>query len=80
MRIIRASELVTYAYCQRAWWYQAEEDMPSANTAWLEAGQGLHERHGRQVIVSGVLRLVGFGLILAGLAVAAAVIASGWVG
>jgi hypothetical protein len=79
MRIIRASELVTYVYCQRAWWYQSH-DIPSANVAWLDAGQAMHERHGRQVIVLGLLRWVGFGLILAGLAVAAAVLTSRWLG
>lgn len=79
MRVIRASEIVTYVYCQRAWWYQSE-DVPSANAAWLEAGHAVHERHGRQVILSSLMRLVGFGLILAGLAVAAAVLVSGWLG
>ena len=79
MRIIRASELVTYVYCQRAWWYQSQ-DLPSANTAWLEAGRALHERHGRQLVVLGLLRLLGFGLIVAGLALAAAVVAARWVG
>ncbi|MGA9192379.1 MAG: hypothetical protein WBZ24_11645 [Anaerolineales bacterium] len=79
MRVIRASELVTYVYCHRAWWYQSE-NIPSANVAWLEAGHAMHERHGRQVIVSGLMRLIGFGLILTGLAVAAAVLVSGWLG
>lgn len=79
MRIIRASELVTYVYCQRAWWYQSQDE-PSANLLWLEAGQAMHERHGRKVILLGLLRLVGFGLIIAGLAVAAGVLVAGWLG
>jgi hypothetical protein len=79
MRIIRASEIVTYVYCQRAWWLQSQ-DVPSANAAWLDAGQAMHESHGRQIIVLGLLRLAGFSLILAGLAIAAAVLASQWLG
>ncbi len=79
MRIIRASELVTFVYCQRAWWYQSQ-DVASANSAWLDAGQAMHDRHGRQVILLGLMRLAGYGLMLAGLAVAAAVLASKWLG
>lgn len=79
MRVIRASEIVTYVYCQRAWWYQSQ-DAPNANTAWLDAGQRVHESHGRVVVTLGLLRLLGYGLVLAGVAVAAAAAAGLWLG
>jgi hypothetical protein len=79
MRIIRASELVTYAYCQRAWWYLTK-GIPSANAGWLDAGKMTHERHAREVVILGLLRWAGYGLILCGMAVAAAVLTSRWLG
>jgi hypothetical protein len=79
MRLIRASEIVTYVYCQRAWWLQSQ-DTPNANLTWLDAGQRVHEAHGRQVVTLGLIRLLGYGLVLAGVAVAAGVLASRWLG
>jgi hypothetical protein len=62
MRTIRASEIGTYLFCRRAWWYQ-KQDVPSQNQMELAGGSAFHRRHGRQVIRSGLLRLVGWLLL-----------------
>lgn len=63
MRTIRASEIGSYIYCQRAWWYQ-KQGITSGNLAEIAQGSELHERHGRRVVTSGCLRVVAYALIL----------------
>jgi CRISPR/Cas system-associated exonuclease Cas4 (RecB family) len=48
MRIIRASEINSFLYCRRAWWYQAQ-GIPSMNQAALEEGRVAHQVHARRV-------------------------------
>ncbi len=69
MRTVRASEIGTYLYCQRAWWYQ-RQGAPNANQRDLAAGQDLHARHGQVVFIAGCLRWLAWALLLAGLALA----------
>ena len=66
MRIIRASEIGTYLYCHRAWWYQ-RQGLPSENQAELASGSELHREHGRKVLVAGLLRALAMILLLAAL-------------
>ncbi len=61
--IIRASEIGSYLYCQRAWWYQ-RQGYESENLAELEGGIELHERHGRVLLTSNCLRVLAYGLLL----------------
>jgi hypothetical protein len=68
MRIIRASEIGAFVYCQRAWWYQLHGE-PSENQAELASGREIHEQHGRNTLVAGCLRLVGYALLLLALIV-----------
>jgi hypothetical protein len=68
-RVIRASEVGAFAYCAHAWWLGAVEGFDPEDTDRLDAGRAIHERHGRRVVVSGVLmRLAMWLLALAGLA------------
>lgn len=66
MAIIRSSDIGTYLYCRRAWWYK-KQGVASANQAELAAGTELHVRHGRQVLASNVTRTVGLILLMVAL-------------
>ena len=61
MQTIRASEVGSYLFCARAWWYH-RKGILSTNQAEMTAGTELHRAHGRQVFVSGLTR--GLALIL----------------
>ncbi len=66
MRPIRASEIGSYLYCARAWWYQ-QKGTPSANQAEMNTGSEIHARHGRQVLAADLLRLLAVILLLVAL-------------
>ena len=63
MPVTRASEIGTYLYCRRAWWYR-KQGYESENVGELAAGTDLHRRHGSSVFVAGVMRALGFMLLL----------------
>jgi CRISPR/Cas system-associated exonuclease Cas4 (RecB family) len=69
MRTLRSSELGTYLYCQRSWWYQ-QQGIESQNASEMAGGTQLHQAHGQKVLVSGLLKLAGWLLLLAGLVLA----------
>jgi CRISPR/Cas system-associated exonuclease Cas4 (RecB family) len=62
MRTIRASEIGAYFYCQRAWWYQ-KSGVPSEDQAELAAGNEIHTQHGRQTLIIGCVRTLGYLLL-----------------
>jgi hypothetical protein len=66
MRILRASEIGTYVYCQRAWWYQ-KNGFESQNLDEMSAGVDVHLQHGRGVLFTGLLRTIAYGLLFAAL-------------
>ena len=63
MKIIRASEIGTYQFCHRAWWYQLQGYEPE-NKAEMTGGSELHEKHGRVVMASNCLQLMAYGSLL----------------
>lgn len=65
MRTIRASEIGTFLYCARAWWYQ-RTGAPSANQHALEAGSRYHQQHGKTVARASLTARTG-AVLLAGL-------------
>ena len=65
MKTIRASEIGSFLYCQRAWWYQLRGE-PSENTAELAGGSKIHESHGRAVLATGCLRILAYCLAAPG--------------
>ena len=64
--ILRASDIGTYLYCRRAWWYR-KEGMESENRAEMASGTELHRQHGRKVLAAGLLRTLGLILLLVAL-------------
>ena len=79
MRTIRASEIGTYLYCRRAWWYQSQ-GAPPQNQAELSGGSAYHHRHGRQVVRAGLIRLAGWVLLITALVLLATALTLQWVG
>jgi CRISPR/Cas system-associated exonuclease Cas4 (RecB family) len=71
MRTIRASEVGSYLFCARAWWYR-RQGLEPGNQAEMIAGMELHRKHGRQVIAAGLTRLLAVILLLLALALLAA--------
>jgi CRISPR/Cas system-associated exonuclease Cas4 (RecB family) len=63
MPVIRSSDIGTYLYCNRAWWYK-RQGVESANLTELAAGTELHVKHGRQVLASSITRTVGLVLLM----------------
>jgi CRISPR/Cas system-associated exonuclease Cas4 (RecB family) len=63
MPVIRASEIGTYLYCRRAWWYK-KQGIPSVNQTELATGTQIHARHGRQVLASSITRNAGLLLMM----------------
>ena len=67
MKTIRASEVGSYLFCARAWWYR-QQGIEATNQAELTAGTELHRQHGRTVIASGLTRTLALILLLVALA------------
>jgi CRISPR/Cas system-associated exonuclease Cas4 (RecB family) len=63
MPIIRSSDIGTYLYCRRSWWYK-KQGVPSVNQVELAAGTELHAKHGRQVLASTLTRTAGLILLM----------------
>jgi len=63
MPIIRSSDIGTYLYCNRAWWYK-KQGFESSNQAELAVGTELHVKHGRQVLASSISRTIGLVLLM----------------
>ncbi|MEO8356967.1 MAG: hypothetical protein ABI621_13730 [Chloroflexota bacterium] len=63
MSVIRSSDIGSYLYCRRAWWYR-KQGLESENKAELAAGTELHQKHGRQVVASTLTRSAGFILLM----------------
>jgi len=79
MRSIKASELGTYLYCRRAWWFR-QQGIEGMNQAELQAGTEFHHRHGTRIRLTGLVRTAGWILLLLGLVFLAAALAAMWTG
>jgi CRISPR/Cas system-associated exonuclease Cas4 (RecB family) len=66
MRTIRASEIGTYLYCKRAWWYR-RKGVESQNQPEMAQGTIIHRQHSRSVFAAGCLRSMAYVILLAGL-------------
>jgi len=63
MPIIRSSDIGSYLYCRRSWWYK-RQGVESINQAELAAGTELHVKHGRQVLAASITRTIGLFLLM----------------
>ena len=63
VKVIRSSDIGNYLYCRRAWWYR-QQGFESENQVELASGTELHRKHGRKVVAAGLLRTLGFLLLL----------------
>ena len=63
MKTIRASEIGTYVFCQRAWWFHKSGYEPQ-NQSEMASGVELHEKHGQVVLATGCMRSLAYGLLL----------------
>ncbi len=63
MRPIRASEISSFLYCKRAWWYQ-RKGVISSNIEELAEGTQMHQQHGRAVLARGLVRTLAYALLL----------------
>lgn len=63
MRKISASEISTYLFCERAWWYQ-HQGIESHNLKELAGGREIHHQHSRAVVSSGILKLAAYLVML----------------
>jgi len=63
MKIIRASEIGTYQFCNRAWWYQLQ-GYESDNQRELAKGKEFHTKHFFVVTSAGCLQAIAYSLLL----------------
>jgi hypothetical protein len=63
MKIIRASEIGTYQFCNRAWWYQLQGYEPD-NQLELERGRELHSKHFYVVTIASCMQIIAYSLVL----------------
>ena len=66
MRTIRASEVGSFIFCARAWWYN-QQGVESSKKAEMLGGTELHHQHGRQVIAAHLTRTLALILLLVAL-------------
>jgi hypothetical protein len=62
-RTIRASEIGSFIYCQRAWWYQRNKIKP-INVGELAAGQKFHQLHINQSRSANFLKVIAWLLVI----------------
>jgi hypothetical protein len=64
--LVRASDLSTWAFCNRAWWLARVQGVPHRNPAQLERGKAHHAAVGDVVIATNRNARLGALLLLAG--------------
>jgi len=66
MKTIHASDIGSYLFCARAWWYQ-QNGIQSSNQAEMNAGTEFHRQHRRKVVVSSLTRTLAVILLMVAL-------------
>jgi hypothetical protein len=76
--LIRASELVQYGFCQRAWWLETVKEISVPQPEQLAQGRQAHHRHNRQVASARFWRRLGLVLVALGFVILAGLLL--WLG
>jgi len=63
MRTIRAPEICSFIFCQRAWWYQ-REGMEPVNRTEMSAGSQFHEQQGNIARSAFLLQIFAWILVI----------------
>lgn len=63
MHTIKASEIGSFLYCRRAWWYQRQGIEPE-NRAVLAAGTDYHTASGRKVAWAELMKWIAWAALL----------------
>ena len=63
MRTIRGSEICSFIFCQRAWWYQHEGVEP-INLTEMSAGSQFHEQQGNIARLAILMQIFAWILII----------------
>jgi hypothetical protein len=58
-RTVRASEIGSFVYCQRAWWYQRQNKLP-INQKELADGTNYHKEHTNKARAIGILQIAAW--------------------
>ncbi|MFA9490435.1 MAG: hypothetical protein ACERK1_04295 [Anaerolineales bacterium] len=66
---IRTSEIGTFHFCNRAWWYE-KQGVASTNAPRLEYGTTWHQARGRRFVTAGRLQFAALSLIFVSLLIA----------
>jgi CRISPR/Cas system-associated exonuclease Cas4 (RecB family) len=64
VRTIKASEIGSFLFCQRAWWYN-RQGISSENITEMAAGTEIHHKHGRTAAAAGCLQSAAVVFLLA---------------
>jgi hypothetical protein len=68
VRILKTSEIGSFVYCRRAWWYQ-RQGIRTENTAELSGGRKYHSHHGWRVFSAVFLQRAATIMMLAAILV-----------
>lgn len=66
MRVIKASELGSFRYCQRAWWYQFK-GYTNENTSQFNFGKEKHSQYARGVNAAAIFKILALLSVIAAL-------------
>ena len=65
-KVLKASEIGNYAYCERGWWLSRVLGYRSAHRESMALGEQAHLSHGRAVVASHRQKQFGYALVLLG--------------
>lgn len=63
--LVRASDLGTWQFCQRAWWLANVQEVAHERPELFAKGNAAHADHGHQVQQAARMRTIGLALLLA---------------